>query len=122
VTDQLGPEFVAQLLATVRVVETNSQLLLNELRATRKVADQTAATLSLVVGLMANARELDRGYIAHRLARDLLTCAEVPDMATGITGCDPQAIDPSMLRAAAALLCGGDSLAPPTSLEPHAMH
>jgi hypothetical protein len=109
-TDTLAPEFVAQLLETARVVETNSQLLIAELRAARAMADQTAATLSLVVGLVANASEMNQSFVLNRLVQDLLTCADQPALAIRIAGCDAEAIDPPMLRAAAARL-SGDELA-----------
>lgn len=113
-TENPEPLSVATLIETVRVVETNSQLLLTELRATRQMVERATSTLSLVVGLFANARELDRGMLLHRVTLDLITCAEQPEMATQLVGCDPQAIDPSLLRAAAEILFGAEVSGLPT--------
>jgi hypothetical protein len=106
------PEFIAQLVEKAVVVETNAQLLMTELRETRRMVERATSTLSLVIGLFANARESDRGLILNRVSNDLLTCAEMPDIATQMVGCAPQCIDPSMLRAAAALLFGDESPLP----------
>lgn len=107
-TENPEPLTVATLIETVRVVETNAQLLLTELRATRCLVEKATSTLSLVVGLFANARDQDRGMLLHRVTQQLITCAEQPEMATQLVGCDPQAIDPSLLRAAAEILFGSD--------------
>lgn len=109
-SEQIDPEFIDQLMTTVRIVETNSQLLLTELRAARQMAEQTAATLSLVVSLVGNAPDMAQASLVCRVANDLLTCAEQPDLAMRLAGCEPEAIDPDMLRSAAALLAGDDSV------------
>jgi hypothetical protein len=96
----------ADLARQVQLVERNAQLLIAELREARRQADQTAATLSLFLGLMAQTREADGGYLLHRLLQDLLICAQAPDLASRIAGCDVGLIDPYMIRASAALLSG----------------
>jgi hypothetical protein len=93
-------------MARVQLVETNAQLLLGELRQARRLAEQTAATLSLVVGLLANTREADGGYVVGRLFQDLLICAQDPEIAVRVSGCEPETIDPQMVRATAAMLSG----------------
>jgi hypothetical protein len=90
----------------VQLLETNAQLLLGELRDTRRLAEQTAGTLSLFIGLLGALREADGGYVIGRLFQDLLICAESPELAMQIAGCQPEAIDPMMIRASAALMTG----------------
>jgi hypothetical protein len=111
-TETFEPEFIAQLVERAVAVETNAQLMMSELRETRRMVERATSTLSLVIGLFANARESDRGLILNRVSHDLLTCAEMPDIATQMVGCDPECIDPSMLRAAAALLFGDETPMP----------
>jgi hypothetical protein len=93
-------------MARVQVVETNAQLLMVELRAARLLAEQTAATLSLVLGLLAATREADGGFLVGRLFQELLLCAEDAGMAARVSGCAAEMIDPQMVRATAALLTG----------------
>lgn len=104
--DKSSLETPADLLARVQLVETNAQLVLAELRETRRMSEQTAATLSLVLSLLANTREADGGYVIGRLFQDLLHCAESPELAAQIAACEAESIDPHMLRATAALLTG----------------
>lgn len=87
-------------------MEKQAQLLLGELHAARRMADVTAATLSLFVALLGNTREADGGFLVTRIFQDLLLCAESPDVASNIAGCEIDVIDPQMIRASAALLTG----------------
>jgi hypothetical protein len=101
-----GLESTAELMARVQLVETNAQLLLEELRQARRLADQANATLSLIVGLLAQTREVDGGYVVGRLFQDLLLCAQSPELVAQIAACEADAVDPHMIRATAALLTG----------------
>ena len=96
----------AELASRVLVVERNAELLIAELRAARRLAEQSAATLSLVLGLMAQTRETEGGFLLNRLMQDLLICASTPELASRIAGCEAGVIDPQMIRAAAALVAG----------------
>lgn len=89
-----------------QLIEKQAQLLLGELHAARRVAEQTAATLSLFVNLLGATREADGGFLVSRIFQDLLLCAESPDIASRISGCEAESIDPLMIRASAALLSG----------------
>jgi hypothetical protein len=94
------------LTSEARLMEMQAQLLLGELHAARRVAEQTAATLSLFVNLLGATREADGGFLVSRIFQDLLLCAESPDIASRISGCEAESIDPLMIRASAALLSG----------------
>jgi hypothetical protein len=102
----LAQPFDHDLAAQTHLMEKQAQLLLGELHAARRLADQTAATLSLFVALLGNTREADGGFLVTRIFQDLLLCAESPDIASSISGCELEAIDPQMIRASAALLTG----------------
>lgn len=92
--------------AQTQLIEKQAQLLLAELNRARRMADQTAATLSLFVNLLGATREADGGFLVTRIFQDLLLCADTPDLASRISGCEPDSIDPLMIRASAALLSG----------------
>jgi hypothetical protein len=100
------PDLDLDLASHAQLMEKQAQLLLGELRAARRLANQTAATLSLFVGLLGNTREADGGFLVARIFQDLLVCADSPDLASRISGCEPDTIDPQMIRASAALLSG----------------
>jgi hypothetical protein len=87
-------------------VEANAQLLDGQLREARRTAEQTMATLSLLLSLVAAARESGAGVLRKQLIEDLLICAEAPELAIEIAGCEREAVDPQMIRASAALLAG----------------
>lgn len=95
-----------ELTSQTQLMEKQAQLLLVELRAARRLAEQTAATLSLFVNLLGATREADGGFLVTRIFQDLLLCADSPDLAGQIAGCEPESIDPQMIRASAALLTG----------------
>ena len=99
---QLDQDFAAR----TQLVEKQAQLLLGELHAARRMADQTASTLALFLALLGNTREADGGFLVTRIFQDLLLCAESPDLASSISGCAPDTIDAQMIRASAALLSG----------------
>ena len=94
------------LASQTRLIEKQAELLLAELHAARRVAEQTAATLSLFVNLLGATREADGGFLVTRIFQDLLLCADAPDIASRISGCEMDSIDPLMIRASAALLTG----------------
>lgn len=93
-------------VAQTQLIEKQAQLLLAELNTARRAAEQTAATLSLFVNLLGATREADGGFLVTRIFQDLLLCADTPDLASRISGCELDAIDPLMIRASAALLSG----------------
>jgi hypothetical protein len=92
--------------AQTQLIEKQAQLLLAELNNARRAAEQTAATLSLFVNLLGATREADGGFLVTRIFQDLLLCADTPDLASRISGCELDSIDPLMIRASAALLSG----------------
>jgi hypothetical protein len=106
ITAHLIPAVDPDLAARAELIEKHAQLLRLELRSARQMAEETAATLSLLMALLANTREVDGGYLVTRIFQDLLICADTPRLASQIAGCQPDAIDPQMLRASAALLTG----------------
>src|ERR1700740_160825 len=87
-------------------MEKQAQLLPGELRASRRSSNPTAPTLSLFVTLLGATREADGGFLVARIFQDLLLCADSPDLASRICGCEVETIDPQMIRASAALLSG----------------
>jgi hypothetical protein len=93
-------------VAQTQLIEKQAQLLLAELNNARRAAEQTAATLSLFVNLLGATREADGGFLVTRIFQDLLLCADTPDLASRISGCELDSIDPLMIRASAALLSG----------------
>lgn len=100
------PTVDVDLASHALLMEKHSQLLRAELAAARRLAEETAATLSLLVALLANTREADGGFLVARIFQDLLICADTPGLASQISGCEVDAIDPQMLRASAAMLTG----------------
>ena len=116
VTAHSTPDAELDLTARAELMEKHAQLLRAELRASRRLAEETAATLSLLVALLANTREADGGFLVARIFQDLLICADTPGLASQISGCEPGAIDPQMLRASAALLTGDVSAVLKSSL------
>ena len=101
-----APNLDRDLLSHSQLMEKQAQLLAVELRTARELADQTAATLSLFVNLLGATREADGGFLVTRIFQDLLLCADSPDLASRISGCELETIDPQMIRASAALLTG----------------
>lgn len=101
-----SPNLDLDLASHAQLMEKQAQLLLGELRAARRLANQTAATLSLFVALLGTTREADGGFLVARIFQELLLCADSPDLASRISGCELEAIDPQMIRASAALLSG----------------
>jgi len=99
------------MLERVDVVDRNAQLLMLEIRAERLKSQQTEAALALVVGFIATTADAAEGYLLHKVAHQLRACAEEPDMAARIAGCEPDIINPLMLRAAASIIFGGEAAA-----------
>lgn len=99
-------EGLDRLKERVRRVEADAQLLDGQLREAQRTAEQTIATLSLLLSLLAAAGEGDGRALVAQLVDDLMICADAPDLAVQIAGCDPTAIDAQMIRASAALLSG----------------
>lgn len=106
VTAHATPDLELDLASHAQLMEKHAQLLRAELRAARRLAEETAATLSLLVALLANTRESDGGFLVARIFQDLLICADTPGLASQISGCEPESVDPQMIRASAALLTG----------------
>lgn len=100
------PDVALELASRARLMEKHAELLRAELRDARRLVEETAATLSLLVGLLANTRESDGGFLVARIFQDMLICADTPALASQISGCKPEVIDPQMIRASAALMTG----------------
>ncbi len=100
------PETLDHLRERMRLVEANAELLDGQLREARRTADQTIATLCLLLSLVSATRDGDAGFLLNQLVQDLLICADTPELAVQIAGCEPEAIDPQMIRASAAMLSG----------------
>jgi hypothetical protein len=100
------PDAALELALRDRLMEKHAQLLRDELRAARRLAEETAATLSLLVGLLANTRESDGGFLVARIFQEMLLCADTPALASQISGCEAEVIDPHMIRASAAMMTG----------------
>jgi hypothetical protein len=70
--------------------------------ARRALAQRRPETL-LLVQLLIEDDSPDGGARIRRMAGQLRLCADIPELADGL-GCAPEAIDPELMRAAAALL------------------
>jgi hypothetical protein len=110
-TNRDDSESLHAVLERVEIVDRNAQLLLLQIRAERLKSQQTEAALALVVGFIATTADVAEGYLLHKVAHQLRACAEEPDMAARIAGCEPDIINPLMLRAAASIIFGGEAAA-----------
>jgi hypothetical protein len=103
---QTPPDVDLELATRSELMEKHALLLSAELRSARGLADRTAATLSLLAGLLASTREADGGFLVTRIFQELLVCANTPELASRIASCDLDLVDPHMIRALATLLTG----------------
>jgi hypothetical protein len=99
-------EGLDRLIERVRRSEADAQMMDGQVREAQRTAEQTIATLSLLLSLLSAAREGAGQALVAQLVDDLMICADTPDLAVQIAGCEPHSIDPQMIRASAALLSG----------------
>jgi hypothetical protein len=89
---------------TLNAMDASSRLLLDQVRDAKARADRLEIALSLVVGVVANDPDLEEGLVLQRIAGQLRLCADLPEMAAELVGCDIARIDVAMLRAAAGVI------------------
>jgi hypothetical protein len=58
----------------------------------------------LLVSLLLEDPDLMGAEALRRVARQLRLCADIPELAAPIVGCDPEGLDPALLHMAARLL------------------
>lgn len=97
---------------TLTAMDASAQLLLEQAREAKAKADRLEVALSLVVGVVANDPDLEEGLVLQRIAGQLRLCADLPEMAAELVGCDISRIDEAMLRAAAAIIGAAGKPAP----------
>jgi hypothetical protein len=107
------PEQLDMLARQIQVVEHNAQLVMAQIQAVERRANQAEATLALLVGVIGGHAELDKGYLLHRISQDMRLCAESPEIAAAIAQCDPDHVAPEMIRTAASAIGAGDPYSPP---------
>jgi hypothetical protein len=107
------PEQLELLARQIQVVEQNAQLVIGQLHAVDRRANQAEATLALLVGLIGAHAELDGGYLLHRISQDMRLCAESPEIAAAIAQCDPDHVAPEMIRTAASAMGSAEPYSPP---------
>ena len=89
---------------TLTAMDASARLLLDQVRDAKARADRLEIALSLVVGVVANDPDLEEGLVLQRIAGQLRLCADLPEMAAELVGCDIARIDVAMLRAAAGVI------------------
>lgn len=89
---------------TLSAMDASARLLLDQVREAKARADRLEVALSLVVGVVANDPDLEEGPVLQRIAGQLRLCADLPEMAAELVGCEVARIDEAMLRAAAAII------------------
>jgi hypothetical protein len=89
---------------TLAAMDASGRLLLEQAREAKARADRLEIALSLVVGVVANDPDLEEGLVLQRIAGQLRLCADLPEMAAELVGCEIGRIDAAMLRAAAAII------------------
>ncbi len=89
---------------TLAAMDASGRLLLDQVREAKARADRLEVALSLVVGVVANDPDLEEGLVLQRIAGQLRLCADLPEMAAELVGCEEARIDAPMLRAAAAII------------------
>ena len=94
----------APLADTLNAMDASSQLLLQQVREAKAKAESLEIALSLVVGVVANDPDLEEGLVLQRIAGQLRLCADLPELAAELVGCDISRIDAAMLRAAAGVI------------------
>ncbi len=100
------------LTETLTAMDASAQLLIEQAREAKAKADRLEVALSLVVGVVANDPDLEEGLVLQRIAGQLRLCADLPEMAAELVGCDVARIDEAMLRAAAAIIGAAGKPAP----------
>lgn len=104
VTDPRFDKDALPLAETLNAMDASARLLLDQVRDAKARADRLEIALSLVVGVMANDPDLEEGLVLQRIAGQLRLCADLPEMAAELVGCDIARIDAAMLRAAAGVI------------------
>jgi hypothetical protein len=67
-------------------------------------AEGAAMAVQLMAAILNDDPDLDDAPVRRRLSGHLRLCADLPDLAAAMLGCEPQAIDPQVLRRAAQLI------------------
>lgn len=104
VTDLRLAKTAKPLAETLTAMDASAQLLLEQVREAKAKAERLEVALSLVVGVVANDPDLEEGLVLQRIAGQLRLCADLPELAAELVGCEAGRIDPAMLRAAAAII------------------
>lgn len=104
VTDPRFDKDALPLAETLNAMDASARLLLDQVRDAKARADRLEIALSLVVGVVANDPDLEEGLVLQRIAGQLRLCADLPEMAAELVGCDIARIDAAMLRAAAGVI------------------
>jgi hypothetical protein len=104
VTDPCFDKDALPLDQTLSAMDASARLLLDQVREAKARADRLEIALSLVVGVVANDPDLEEGLVLQRIAGQLRLCADLPEMAAELVGCDIARIDVAMLRAAAGVI------------------
>ena len=107
----------APLADTLNAMDASSRLLLQQVREAKAKAESLEIALSLVVGVVANDPDLEEGLVLQRIAGQLRLCADLPEMAAELVGCDISRIDTAMLRAAAGVI-STQGKPDPSTIEP----
>ncbi len=97
----LSPEKLAD---TLEAMDSSAKLLLEQAREAKARADRLETALSLLVGVVANDPGLEESFALQRIAGQLRLCADLPELAAELVGCDAERIEPVMLRAAANII------------------
>jgi len=97
----LSPEKLAD---TLEAMDSSARLLLDQAREAKARADKLETALSLLVGVVANDPGLEENYALQRIAGQLRLCADLPELAAELVGCEADRIEPVMLRAAANII------------------
>lgn len=97
----LSPEKLAD---TLEAMDSSARLLLEQAREAKARADKLETALSLLVGVVANDPGLEESFALQRIAGQLRLCADLPELAAELVGCEAERIEPVMLRAAANII------------------
>lgn len=107
---------------TFAAMDASGRLLLEQVREAKARAERLEIALSLVVGVVANDPDLEEGLVLQRIAGQLRLCADLPEMAAELVGCEEARIDAAMLRAAAAIIGAAGKPEAPMSSESATVH
>ena len=116
-TDHRFDNTAQPVAETLIAMDASSQLLLQQVREAKAKAESLEIALSLVVGVVANDPDLEEGLVLQRIAGQLRLCADLPELAAELVGCDISRIDAAMLRAAAGVI-GTQGKPDPSTIEP----